>query len=163
MSYISEDISTDIFTSNLAVGSTSGGYDFGLVGNLQHHVKEITITLTKNRIARVVVKKQDLSCITIGGGESPESPLVTVKSWFFEPDEIFSCIQLFSKENCLSGIKLKTSKQDDLQACTCDNPPTCTCASPVVIPRGSGICVGVFGNAGTYVESLGFAMLKKRN
>ena len=157
MSYNSPDIDTKkLFTSNEAVGSDSGGYDFGLVGSTKHFVKKITIDVCDNCIGRVTVEKYDETCIIIGASEVPDNR----KTWFFDPDELIVKILLYSsvKKDRLAGIKIATSKQDSLEAFI----PGMKLSEAKDIKVGSGQCVGVFGNAGLYVDSLGFAMLQKR-
>lgn len=158
MSIKSQDISTDLFTSNLAVGSSTGGYDYGFVGDLGHRVKEITITLCDEQmnIGRICIVKYDQTSTTVGGnnGLQPERVL----TWRFEPDEQLTRIRLYSKNNRLAGIKLSTSKQTDLEACVTGVSETSP--TPVEIPVGSGKWMGIFGFSGRFVDSLGFAMLK---
>lgn len=160
MSVKSLDISTAIFTSNIAVGANSGGYDFGFIGDLESRVKEIVMTLNDERMnfGRVSLKKYDQTCITVGGNNEYRSSGNRVLTWQFEADEQITRIRLYSKNDCLVGIKLSTTKQQDLEAFVpgvTEYSPT-----PVEIPVGSGKWVGIFGNSGLYVDSLGFAMLK---
>lgn len=151
MSAVSGDISLDTFASNLAVGSKSGGHDFGLVGSVHHGIQEMTVYIAYGCIGKVVAKKSDHSCITIGRTDS-----TLKKTWNFEPDERFTRIRLYSRDNHLVGIKLSTNEHQQLEALALGEIP-----DPVEIPVGSGKCVGVFGNSGKIVDSLGFAMLKK--
>lgn len=169
MSVYSKDIDTGIFTSNLAVGSNTGGYDYGFVGDLSHRVKEMSILLNKDlgNIGRIIIKKYDMTCITVGGnhgmteggsqpsGTSSQNCWVT---WNFEPEEQLTRIRLYSREDRLVGIKISSNRQQNLSAClpgVTDTNPT-----PVEIPVGSGKWVGIFGFSGAHVDSLGFAMLK---
>ncbi len=148
MSVISQDIDLKTFTSNVAVGSTSGGCKYGLVGNKEVVIQELVWYLTDNGIGRVMVKKHDKTCLTVGGMRPSETkPLVR---WTFQPEEKFETIQLFSQNNRLAGVRMCTDKQK-LQIGYVES-------NPIEISAGTGRCVGMFGNSGMCVDNLGFAM-----
>lgn len=154
----SEDVSTDVFTSNIAVGSPTEGYDFGLIGNTKKWVEEIRVSITATHIGRLMVRKSDGTCLTIGstGGDPKEI-------WRFNPTEKFSLIQLYSKNKRLVGIRLSTDRQTNLHVFVpgCENLSD-DYSKKIRINEGCESCIGVFGNARECVDSLGFAMLKRK-
>lgn len=154
MSSYSQDIDLNIFTSNLAYGSSSGGYDYGLVGNRDYRVKCIKMNVDEptSSFGRIVVEKWDGTCLSIGSLPDASNE----KKWNFEKDEQFTRIQLYSDKDRLCGIKISTNRQT-LQYFV----PSCSMEKHQDIPVGSGKCIGVFGQSGTYVDCLGFAMFKK--
>lgn len=154
---ISKDISETTFTSNKAVGSDSGGCDFGLVGCINHLIKGFTMTITNDGFGPLVVSKHDGSKITVGSGHYSDSTRVACDvTWRFAHSERFTSILLYSSNNRLAGIQISTNKQKNLEAFIPGYKPT----DPIEIKVGSGKCAGVFGFSGTIIDSLGFAMIQ---
>ena len=154
MSSSSQDIDPVTFTSQTAYGSNIGGHDFSLVGSHDQRVKSMkmnTDALTSS-IGQLLMKKWDESSLLVGD----KSDIPNQVQWTFDRDELFTRIQLYSDKDRLCGIKITTNK-NNYQIFV----PSCSMAKHIEIPVGSGKCVGVFGQSGSYVDSLGFAMLKK--
>lgn len=152
MSVESRDINLDVFTSNKAYGSPSGGCDFGLIGNKEVCVQEIVFYLTKDGIERVMMRKQDQTCLTVGGLVPPSSQ--PPSSWKFSPDDRFKEIKMFCQNNRLVGVRVVTCKphQRTLEVGNVSG------TNSFDVPVGSGRCVGIFGNSGQYMDNLGFVM-----
>ena len=152
MSVISRDISLDTYTSNKAVGSSSGGCDYSLLGNRDKPVQEITWYPTSdNGIGRVMMRKCDGTCITIGS--LPSSQALPEVTWTFKPDELFDSIELFSLNDRLAGacVRTRAPYKQELKVGYVQGEPQ-------KIPSGTGLCVGIFGNFSRCVDNLGFAM-----
>lgn len=150
---LKNDISTDVFTSNRAYGSKLGD-DFGLVGSIDHApISRICLYIGREGFGKMLVEKSDGSMLTVGATEAPRT-----EDWSFEQGERFLEIRMHVKESMLAGIYLRTDKKT-VSAYLDGYQPT----NPHTIPVGAGECVGVFGNAGMRLESLGFAMLQKQS
>lgn len=148
-----KDISTDIFTCNLAYGSTKG-HDFGFIGCLESPVTLITWNPGQTNFGRMVVQKKDGTCITIGEPEIPERRC----SWHFAEDERILEIKLYAMEDALSCIYMRTNRKTWEVQVNNHDASKAQCKS---IKVGSEMWVGVFGNADVWLESLGFAMVNK--
>ena len=154
MSVISHDISLDTFTCNKAVGSATGGCDYSLIGNKDVYVQSLTWYPIDNGFGRVMMKKQDGTYLTIGGMRPSETkPGVT---WNFKPEERFSTVELFAQNDRLVGVRVCTNMNQKLEVGYLEGK------TPVTIPVGTGRFVGIFGNSGKYVDSLGFAMRRSQ-
>lgn len=160
MSLHSKDIG-DIFTSDLAVGSSSGGEDFSLIGSTRKCIEEITFYVVtdehgdpqvKKSIGQIRVRKSDGTCITVGAVKTTVKATLVLK-----PHEKLTKIQLMSYEDRLVGVDIRTDKKQHLSV---QIPNLPSGIHPTEIPVGTGEFVGVFGRSGLYVDSLGFAMLK---
>ncbi len=153
MTYTSLDISLDVFTSNIAVGSPTGGCDYDLVGCEHHSLQQLSLVIGEEGFERIMAKKHNGTSISVGVTDSKPSI-----NWKFGLDEKFLSINLYSSEDHLAGIEITTDKGQKLKAYLPGYSPS----HPIVIPVGSGKCLGIFGNSGTIVDSLGFAMLNIR-
>lgn len=157
MSVKSGDIDTTIFTSNVSVGSTSGGYDFGLVGDVNQSIESITFVLTRDTIGRLILKKKDGTQLIIGATDP--STAQKVVTWKFDwPTDKLKEIILYPSLNMkhLAKVLLVTEKnQFNVSVPSGSVSPTGT-----RIDVGRGNCVGVFGNAGEHIYNMGFAMLQ---
>lgn len=162
--YVSKDIDLGTFTSNQAAGSDqgtgsqSGGFDYSLVGDLNHRVRQITVMLNdeRNYVSRVIIVKNDQTCSTIGGNQYSDSK-VRELTWHFQPNEQLTRIRLYCTNNRFAGFIINTNIQQNI-VCLLEGV---TESSPhLEIPVGSGKWMGVFGNCGGIVDSLGFAMCK---
>ena len=151
MSVLSRDIDMGVFTCNRAYGSSSGGCDYGLIGNKEICIQEITWYPRGSGIGRVMLKKHDQTCLTVGEMHSDLSqPGVT---WTFKPDERLKTIEMFSQNNCLAGVRVTTCEPYEQRLEVGQ-----VSGNPVEVPVGTGRWVGIFGNSGQYVDNLGFAM-----
>ena len=153
MSSSSQDIDLDTFTSQIAYGSNIDGHNFSLVGSRDHRVKSIQVNTdaSTSSIGQLLMKKWDESILCVGVGPDISNQV----QWTFDRDEQFTRIQLYSDKDRLCGIKVTTNKHN-YQIFV----PSCSMANQIEMSVGSGKCVGVFGQSRSYVDSLGFAMLK---
>ena len=155
---IKKDISTDEFTTNRAYGAVSSlADDFGLVAEWNHPIKRLTLYVGRDSILRIRLEKMDNTYITVGACPSDVTPRHV--DWNFTHDERFTEIKIYldSSSRALVGLKMVTNKQslemlDSQERRKYDSQD---------VPVGSGMCMGMFGNAERTVTALGFAMLKE--
>ena len=158
MSCTSKDIDQTLFMSNVAVGSKTGGYDFGLVGNPMQSIMKLVFRLSQDNIVVLEAYKNDGTRLTIG---NPDMPIVKVVSWEFKEMEKFTSIKLYpsTSSDRLAKIELTTDRQGLLQFTIPSGEASKTSQS---IEVGTGQCVGVFGNADKWIYNLGFATLRPK-
>ena len=152
---IKNDISTTIFTSNCVYGTRNEGNDFGLVGQLTSYVNQLDFHMLQSDIGRIVVTKFDKSCITIGATEVSEP--ISLK---LSHEDRLESAMLYTKGPKLVGVIMKLKSGRELKAFVKDSNPSNSQEHRVEV--GTGELIGVFGDAATYVESLGLAMRKRR-
>lgn len=142
-----KDIPTDKFASRRAYGIKEGD-DYGLVGQVNSHVIRMELSLQKCNIGRLLLKKCDDTCLTIGSTPARQ-PLV----WTFQDSDRFECIKLYTRNSIPVGIYMRTTAKKEYDA-----KAECGSTQEINIPIGNGEFVGIFGDADAVVESLGFAM-----
>ena len=153
MQVIKNDISPDTFTCNLAFGS-NGGDDYGFVGWFDHSVTKMTVYVEQTAIGSIRVEKNDGTCLTIGAKQSG-SPVVMS----FPEGQLFSKVQVFTNAMTLSGLCLLTKEGKKYEVYIPDkSSPHVPHDVMVEGQHGPGRLVGVFGNAGPCLESLGLAI-----
>ena len=154
MKVIKNDISPDTFTCNYAFGSNAGD-DYGLVGWFDRSVVKITLYMGKSSIGCIKIQKSDDSSITIGA-----TPSGRTVEWNFQEGELFKKVQIFTNTQTVSGLLVQTDRQPQLEAYIGDNTRSTHKPHDVILEdqHGPGRVVGIFGNAGLHVESLGFAI-----
>ena len=153
---IKNDISIDEFTTNRAYGvvsSTAG--DFGLVAEWNHPIKRLTLYVGRDSIKRIRLEKMDNTYISVGSDSCDVTPRQL--DWNFAYDERFTEIKIYldSPSKALVGLKMVTNKQS-LEVVSQERKYISQ-----DVPVGSGMCMGMFGNAERTVTALGFAMLNK--
>ena len=146
------DISLDTFTHRRAYGSQQG-CDFGCVGWLEKPVTMMSWCLGQTAFGRLQLQKSDGTSIIVGATDLPDKI-----TWNFMEGERFTEIKMYTASSKLVGVCITTSR-NTYRAVVKDFDRL----SPQMtnIDVGSGACVGVFGNSGVWLESLGFAMLKE--
>lgn len=140
------------FASNFAYGSTNIGDDYGLVGQLEHHVVKMELSI-QSLIGRIRVEKSDGTCITFGA-TSVARPIV----WTFTDADRFECIRVYTKNDRLVRIYMRTRDQKEYDTNKELKVPVSEPMQECDVPVGRGEWVGVFGDADKIVQSLGFAM-----
>ncbi len=156
---VKKDIDTKIFTSNKAFG-TDQGQDYSLVGSLDCTVKSLTLWAGKS-FGKLVVEKHDGSSITVGDARvnPPEYRRIVFE---FQREDKFTNIEFHSNGNILAGLRLGLKGQSKALEATI-NGYDLSSTKPEhvkVVQPGSGRLVGVFGNAGACLQSMGFAMMR---
>ena len=148
------DISLDAFTCNLAFGSNAGD-DYGFVGYFDRSLTKITIYVEKAAIGSLKVEKNDGTCLTIGTKQSG-SPIV----WSFPEGQLFSKAQVFTNTKTLSGLCLLTKEGKKFEVYIPDKSSGPHVPHDIIVEgqHGPGRLIGVFGNAGPCLESLGLAV-----
>ena len=148
------DISTDVFTSNMVFGQKKTGNDFGLVALPTSRVQEVEFYCGKSAIGQMVLRKMDGTTITIGTTRTGDP-----QRWTFGADDRIESVIIYTMKSQLAGMVMRTKGGRELSVFASPDWKASNCQANRVDP-GTGEWVGVFGDAGTWVESLGVAMRK---
>lgn len=151
-SVLKNDIDVSTFTDNNAYGSPNG-HDYGCVGWLLKPVTMISLSVGDNAFGRIEFRKSDGMCITAGATDLPDKSVMQ-----FQEDERFREVKLYTCSGRLVGLCLVTNRQTCKVFVKQYNP---SASQSHVVEVGSGKCVGIFGNSGVWLESLGLAMLRE--